>query len=329
MSEQTGDMHPRAAEKYLVDPYDNWAKAEGVPIVTAPSVDLTQVATAPWRRFGVDGAICHVEGRCDFLTIFVFDIPAGGAMKPVRHTYEEVFYVVEGRGETEVIMSDGEIRRLAWAPGALFSAPINATCIHRAPGKSSVRLASFNDFRYLMGLYRNEAFLLDNPAKFEKRQERARGARWVVDPAAEQIHEANDVAVANLPLADSSIGMQMTELRAGDGDLAHRQMQGRHLLCVEGEGYTLSFDTQDGPVGRTPWKRGVVSGQTSMSFHQNFAGPQKARIVAIELGSTASPIFRSRRAAYGDTSVYASGAAVIAKPDERPEIKAARGSQTV
>jgi hypothetical protein len=57
--------------------------------------------------------------------------------------------------------------------------------------------------------------------------------------------------------------------------------------------------------------------------------PQKARIVAIELGSTASPIFRSRRASYGDTTVYASGAAVIAKPDERPEIRAARGVQTV
>ena len=102
-------------------------------------------------------------------------------------------------------------------------------------------------------------------------------------------------------------------------------MQGRHLLCVEGEGFTLSFDSADGPVTRTPWKRGVVTGQAAMSFHQNFAGPQTTRIVSIELGSRASPLFRSRRAAYGDTHVYASGAATISRADERADIKAARG----
>ncbi len=324
MSEQTSEMHPRVAEKYLVDPYLNWAQAEGVPIVSAPSVDLTRVETSPWARFGVNGAICHVEGRCDFLTMFVFDIPAGGVMKPARHVFEEMFYVVDGRGETEVILSDGEIRRLAWAPGALFSVPVNATCIHRAPGQSSVRLASFNDVRYLMGLYRNEAFLFDNAAKFEKRQERARSQRWITDVASEPVHESNAAAGADITLADGAIGAQVVELRAGEGDLAHRQMQGRHLLCVEGEGFSLSFESPDGAIVRTPWKRAIVIGQSGMSFHQNFAGPHKARVMSIELGSTASPIFRGRRAAYGDTKVYASGAAVIERAEERPEVKAAR-----
>ncbi len=317
------DVHPRLGEKYLVDPYDNWAKAQGVPIVTAPGIDLTQVQTAPWARFGVPGAICHVDGRCDFLTVFVLDIPVGGATKPMRHTYEEIFYVVDGRGETEVRLSDGEIRKLAWAPGAMFAVPVNATYIHRAPGTSAVRLAAFNDMRYLMGLYRNEAFLFDNPAPFQKRQEKARTEPWVVDPANEPVTESNEVARADIAIADSTIGPQVTELLAGASDLASRQMQGRHLLCVEGEGFTLSFDSADGPVTRTPWKRGVVTGQAGMVFHQNFAGPQTTRIVSIELGSTASPLFRGRRAAYGDTHVYASGAATIARADERPEIKAA------
>ncbi|MDP2355986.1 MAG: hypothetical protein Q8M31_07970 [Beijerinckiaceae bacterium] len=324
MSEQPSEMHPRVAEKYLVDPYDNWARAEGVPIVTAPVVDLAEVSTAPWARFGVNGAICHVEGRCDFLTVFVLDIAAGRATKPMRHTYEDMIYVLEGRGETEVILSDGEIRRLAWAPGALFSVPINATCIHRAPGQSAVRLASFNDMRYLMGLYRNEAFLFDNPAKFTKRQQRAYDQRWIVDPAAEPVHEYNEAARADITLADGAIGAQVIELRAGESDLAHRQMQGRHLLCVEGEGYSLSFESPDGSITHRPWKRGVVIGQTSMNFHQNVAGAHRARVVSIELGSTASPIFRGRRAAYGDTHVYASGAATIARADESEQIIAAR-----
>lgn len=324
MSEQSSEMHPRAAEKYLVDPYDNWARAQGVPIVTAPVVDLAKVETAPWARFGVNGAICHVEGRCDFLTVFVLDIAAGRATKPMRHTYEDMIYVLDGRGETEVILCDGEIRRLAWAPGSLFSVPVNATCIHRAPGQSAVRLASFNDMRYLMGLYRNEAFLFDNPAKFAKRQQRACDQRWIVDPAAEPVHEYNEAARADITLADSVIGAQVIEVRAGESDLAHRQMQGRHLLCVEGEGYSLSFESADGSITHRPWKRGVVIGQASMNFHQNVAGAHTARVVSLELGSTASPIFRGRRAAYGDTQVYASGAATIARADESEQMIAAR-----
>lgn len=319
------DVHPRLSEKYLVDPYDNWAKAQGVPIVTAPSVDLAQVQTAHWERFGVPGAICHVQGRCDFLTLFVLDIPVGGATKAMRHTFEEIFYVVDGRGETEVRLSDGEIRKLAWAPGAMFAVPVNATYIHRAPGTSAVRLASFNDVRYLMGLFRNEDFLFANPAPFTKRQEKARGERWVVDPAEEPVTESNEVAGTDIAVADSAIGPQITELLAGSSDLARRQMQGRHMLCVEGDGFTLSFEGADGPLTRTPWKRAVVTGQAGMSFHQNFAGPQTTRIVSIELGSTASPLFRSRRAAYGDTQVYASGAATIARADERADVRAARG----
>ncbi len=324
MSEQASEMHPRAAEKYLVDPYDNWARAEGVPVVAAPVVDLAEVVTVPWARFGVNGAICHVEGRCDYLTIFILDIAASGATKPMRHTYEDMIYVVEGRGETEVILSDGEIRRLAWGPGALFSVPINALCIHRAPGQSPVRLASFNDMRYLMGLYRNEAFLFENPAKFAKRQTRAGAERWIVDPADEPIHESSETARADITLADGSIGAQVTELRAGESDLAQRQMQGKHLLCVQGEGYSLSFESPDGAITLRPWKRGVVIGQASMNFHQNVAGAHKARVVSIELGSTASPIFRGRRAAYGDTKVYASGAATIARADESEQMIAAR-----
>lgn len=318
------EMDARADKKYLVDPYGDWAKAEGAPIVAAASVDLTQVKTAPWTRFDVDGAICHVDGRCDFLTVFVFDIPAGGAMKPMRRIYEEMYYVVEGRGETEVVLSNGEIRRLAWAPGALFSAPINATCIHRAPGGSPVRLASFNDFRYLMGLYRNEAFLFDNPAKFDTRQEKARGERWIADPANEPVHQAGAAAGANITLADGAIGAQVAELRAGESDLARRQMQGRHLLCLEGDGFSLSFDSPAGAITRTEWKRGVVIGQAGMAFHQNFAGAHTTRVASIELGSTAAPVFRGRRAAYGDTKVYASGVAEIARADERAEVKAAR-----
>ena len=88
--------------KLLLDPYGSWAAREGVPVVEDFGVDLIKVATAPWPRFGVDGAIVDLKGRGDFVSIFLLDLAAGAATSPQRHLYEEVVYVLSGFGSTTV-----------------------------------------------------------------------------------------------------------------------------------------------------------------------------------------------------------------------------------
>lgn len=314
----------RRAGKYLIDPYLDWAKAQGAPIVEGQSIDLAAVASAPFRRFGADGAICHAQGRCDFLTLFVFDIPAGASMAPARHVYEEIFYVVSGAGRTRVTLSDGRERAIEWRQGAMFAAPVNATCVHEAAQGAPARLASFNDMRYLIGLYRNEAFLFDNATPFAARQDKAFAAAWSTQATEAALVPGPEGASADLALADAAIGVTLVELAQGEATLARRQLQGRHLLCVAGEGFTLSFDGPDAPVSRLDWRAGSVVGLESMRFHQHFGASSAARFATIELGSMSSPIFRSRRAAYGDARVYASGAAVVPREEERAEIAALR-----
>jgi mannose-6-phosphate isomerase-like protein (cupin superfamily) len=144
MSETTPDL----SAKYLVDPYLNWAKAEGVPIVEGAALDLLTLETKPWARFGVNGAICHVEGRCDFLSVFLFELVQGRRSAPMRHLYEECFYVLEGKGVSEITLSSGAGHQIGWGEGSVFTTPVNATCIHKADGGARVRLVSFNDLRY-------------------------------------------------------------------------------------------------------------------------------------------------------------------------------------
>lgn len=316
-------LDPALRDKYLVDPYADWAGGEGVPIVQASAVDLSGVRTGAWARFGASGAIAHVEGRCDFLTLFVIDIAPNTAAASMRHVYEELVYVVSGAGETDLMLSNGERRVLEWRAGTIFALPINATHAHRA-GPSGARLASFNDFRYLMGLYRNEAFLFTNPASFAPRQARACGEPWCVDLAHMNMTSRVDGAHDDIQLADCALGACVVMLEDGQSTLARRQMQGAHLLCVSGEGVTLSFAQDGGPITQTPWRAGTAIGLAGMAFHQHVARGGPARFVVIELGSQASPIFRSRRAAYGDASVYASGAAVIARAQESAALIAAR-----
>ena len=315
-------MHPDLDTKFMVDPYLNWVKAEGAPIHEGAALDLLALDVKPWARFGMKGAVCHIDGRCDYLTAFLFALDAGQASAPVRHTYEDVFYVLSGNGETQITLSDGYEITIEWGEKKLFAVPINATARHKA-GSSGARFVALSDFRYLMGLYRNEAFLFGNTSPLHGRQKRAVDAGLVVDPMQAPV-SADELTP--LALADLSVGVDLTTIGANSSTLARRQMQGRHILGVDGQGFSLSFSNQTSDIRRVDWRHGMLFGLKGMQFHQHFnAGSAPARFVAVELGSQSSPMFRSRRSTFGDASVYASGAAIIPRDQERPEARAALG----
>ena len=71
-----------------------------MPITEDFGVDLLEVPTAPWPRFGVDGGIVHLKGRGDFVSIFVLDLAPGAKTAPQKHLFEEVVYVLSGHGST-------------------------------------------------------------------------------------------------------------------------------------------------------------------------------------------------------------------------------------
>jgi len=315
-------MHPDLDSKFMVDPYLNWVKAEGATIHEGPALDLLALDVKPWARFGMKGAVCHIDGRCDYLTAFLFALEAGQSSAPVHHTYEDVFYVLSGNGETQITLSDGHEITIEWGEKKLFAVPINATARHKA-GSSGARFVALSDFRYLMGLYRNEAFLFGNTSPLHGRQKRAVDAGLVVDPMQAPVSADELMPLA---LADLSVGVDLTTIGANSSTLARRQMQGRHILGVDGQGFSLSFSNQTSDIRRIDWRHGMLFGSKGMQFHQHFnAGAAPARLIGVELGSLSSPMFRSRRSTYGDASVYASGAAVIPREQERSEVKTALG----
>jgi len=73
--------------KMLLDPYATWAAKEGVPVTEDFGVDLLEVATAPWPRFGIDGGLVHLKGRGDFVSIFVLDLAPGAKSAPQKHLF--------------------------------------------------------------------------------------------------------------------------------------------------------------------------------------------------------------------------------------------------
>ncbi|MEK9554691.1 MAG: hypothetical protein VW313_02605, partial [Gammaproteobacteria bacterium] len=88
--------------RYGVDPYLEWVNSEGVPVVEDIGIDLFEVPTKPWDRFGCDGAAVHLKGRGDFSSMFLFEIAKGGSTAVQQHLFEKVIYVLEGHGSTQV-----------------------------------------------------------------------------------------------------------------------------------------------------------------------------------------------------------------------------------
>src|SRR5258708_29276424 len=88
------------AHRIGVVAYQEWVEAEGVPGHEGMALNLLRLDTADWPRFGVNGAAVHFLGRGDFCSMFLYDIGAGRASLPVRHLYEAIYFVLDGRGST-------------------------------------------------------------------------------------------------------------------------------------------------------------------------------------------------------------------------------------
>jgi mannose-6-phosphate isomerase-like protein (cupin superfamily) len=305
---ETNQVAP--AGKYLVDSYEDWAKGEGVPIHAGAAVDLLKAEVKPWGRFGVNGAFCHLDGRDDFLTVFLIELPPNSASVPHRHLYEEVCYVLAGTGSTEFQAPDGHTQVIEWGPRSLFALPTNAHYRHSNTSAEPARFAAINDMRYLFNLYRSEKFVFGTSLQFA---ERHGGTEAVTDLAKQP--------AGPLTLAKGTLSSDVVELAPGTYGQASRQMHGAHHFGVDGEGYMLAWEEGAQDYARTEWRHGIVTAAPGMRFCQQFnAGQGPARYLDVQMGSQSYPNFRYRRAAYGDTSVYAAGNATIPFPGQDPRI---------
>lgn len=233
----------------------------------------------------------------------------------MRHIYDAYYYVLDGAGQTHMTLRSGEIISCDWHAGSAFTIPANADYHHHATVPA--RLICVNDMRYLMGVYRNEAFIFDNPARFLERQTAACHRDLCLDI----LNPAFDKSTC--ALGDSAIAFDIVTLPPHSKMPTHRQMQGQHMMVLSGEPHLVSFS--EGKQNYTPISLYAqhIYELSGIMFHQCFNPSTKAaRLLLMSLGAAHAPIFRSCRFAYGDHKVYASGKALITEQDEPPALRA-------
>ena len=332
------------APKFLVDPYLDWVKTEGIPIHEDFGFDLHTLEVRPWARTDALGCYAHALGRGDFVNMYVLELAPGKHTSPQRHMFEEVVYVLEGNGNTTVDVPGGA-HAFEWHQGSLFALPLNARYQHfNGSGSKKARLASTTDLPLMLNLFRNDAFLWQNDAVFPERfgrpqHYRGDGALLPMRPG-RHMWETNfvpDLRTFELKtwkergaggsnimfvLADGTMHAHMSEMPVGTYKKGHRHGPDFHVMTVTGTGYSLYWYEGDKDFRRFDWKHGSVFAPTDGLFHQHFnTSGEPARYLATAFGGMRYPTVSDKRKTFIGMDVdVKEGGRQIEYRDEDPRI---------
>src|SRR6476661_6932447 len=106
-------------------PYEVWQETEGVPIHKGLAIDdLTTAGVGSWKRKGASGAFINMLGAGRSCDSYICEIPAQGQTLPERYLFEELIFVVKGRGATSVWTENGRKQTFEGQQGNSFWPPL-------------------------------------------------------------------------------------------------------------------------------------------------------------------------------------------------------------
>ena len=323
-----------------VDTYRDWQQQEGVRVINDFAFeDLDKVELGPWERKGGRGAIINIPYPDLPNDCQVVELKPGGSSEPEHHLYEEMVYIVSGRGATSVWTDEKHKQTFEWGPGSLFAIPLNAWYQHfNGSGSQPARYIAVTNAPPMFRQFHSIDFILNNPYAF--------GDRFGGEDAyfsgegklyTKRIWETNFIADAiNMPLygwkergaggvnvmlelAQNTTAAHISQFPVGTYKKAHRHGPGAHLVILSGDGFSMLWQEGQEPR-KCDWnKGGMVIVPTDGCFHQHFnSGATPARYLALRGGGSR---YGAPRIAGADLSIKEGGWQVEYE-DEDPKIHA-------
>ncbi len=338
--------------------YFKWMAGQRIPIIDGYGVeDVREVEMDFWPRLGGRAAFINLYGMEGVTGMYVGEIPAGGALTPEKHFYEEVICILSGQGATEVWQEAGRKQMFEWGPWSLFALPLNSW--HRLVngGRQPVKFLAVTNAPLIMDVFHNEDFVFNCPYVFSDRYSGADGFFNVgqkrYESGMQHIWETNfimDIQSADLDQREvKGAGVRITQFElsgnglighlaqwpAGRYHKAHYHGAGAILLGLQSSGYVLLWSKEagvqpyqngrGGEVVEVKWKEGSVYCPPGGWFHQHFnTGPQGARHLALRYGSRIHPIGFKIADKRSEDGVYIDvkrGGTLIEYADEDPQIR--------
>lgn len=287
--------------------YLEWVAKEGLDIIAAHYIpNLHQVELKPWPRRGGYGVYINHEASRQSNDCYVCEIPAGGKLEPQRQLYEEMIYVLDGKGSTTVWNDEGKRITFEWQAGSLFAIPMNAWHQHfNASGQNAARYLGVTNAPIVIDLYDDIDFVFNTMYDFKNRFQ---GEPEYFSPGGNQEGfrlETNFVPNAiTLPLiyakergaggghirfnmAKGTMNSHISEFPVATYKKGHRHGPGAHVIILSGEGYSLMWPDGSEPR-RYDWKEGSMIVPPNSWYHQHFnTGNAPGRYLALKYEGTA------------------------------------------
>ena len=296
-------------DEYVVeDAYKTWQKKEGVRVIEDFAFDnLSTLELSPWERKGGAGAIINIPNSQMPNDAQIVEIVPGGVSEPEHHMYEEMVYILNGRGATSVWLDEKHKQTFEWHEGSLFAIPLNASYQHfNASGTEPARYIAVTNAPPMMRLFRNEEFIFNTVADFKNRfagddddyfsgngtlyVRRIWEANFIPNAPDMPLYDFKERGAGNinvfLELAGNDTKAHISEFPIGTYKKAHKHGPGAHLLILSGEGFSVLW--QEGEEYRKAnWtKGGMVIVPSDDCWHQHFnTGKTRARYLALRHGN--------------------------------------------
>jgi len=283
-------------------PYTRWVAAQGLDILDAMYVpNLHTVQLKPWARRGGSGVYLNHDASRTSNDCYVCEIPPGKQLEPQRQLFEEMIYVLDGRGSTSVWNDAGKKVSFEWKAGAIFAIPLNAHHQHfNGSGKEPARFVSVTNGPTIINSFGDIDFVFGTHYDFKNRF--AGESDYFANKGEQKglLLDTNFVADAvNLPLisakergaggghirfsmAKGSMNSHISQFPIGTYKKAHMHGPGAHVIILSGEGFSLMWPEGEEPK-RYEWKEGTMIVPPNMWFHQHFnTGTTPARYLAFK-----------------------------------------------
>jgi quercetin dioxygenase-like cupin family protein len=286
------------------DFYRQWIKNSKVPMLEGYSLlDAATQEVQPWPETGGRGLYLNFAGNVHMDAV-IQEIPPGKALTPKQHFYEQLTYVLSGRGYTT--FGNGK-NKVEWGEGSLFAVPMNV--LHRHFNSDSAhpaRLLYITSFPFMLQVFGSMGLINDLNFSFTDRFDGAPDyftstnrvrKRWdktnfVKDIRKSEVVDWPERGEGNASMywdmaGNTILEPHMSEFEVGSYKLGHRHPYEAIILTLNGKGYSLAEKDKlkDTEAIKIDWKAGSIVSPPFFWYHQHFnTGDTKARYLAITEG---------------------------------------------
>lgn len=281
--------------------YDEARQFLMVEGVIARDVATFPLATRPKR--GSRAAAFDGLGGNTTLGIHLSEVPPGGEKSGHRHLDEATFYIVAGRGWSELRQAEeGQDQRIDWKAGDMVVIPSNAWHKHynADPDRPALQLA-FKNTRLLRKLFHSREFVYQNLFRFHDRYDdepdywsrREPGnygkvrMNLIPDVASEPV-TPDPAAGEGVSITRFSMGGHrmldhlLVEIASGGHMRAHRPLAEEALLILRGSGRTSMWG-EDGREINVRWSAGDLLAPPLGLWRQHLAeGDEPVRVLIVK-----------------------------------------------